>query len=91
MGLLRNLTGQAEETLHLPAGATVRDLLARLREKHPGRFCSQVFDGEGNPLPNIHLFLNDETLGQAGLDTPLPQGGQLAMLLMLHPLEGGSP
>jgi molybdopterin converting factor subunit 1 len=32
----REVTGQSEESLELPAGATTRQLAARLTERHPG-------------------------------------------------------
>lgn len=89
MGLLRQAAGQPQDTFLVPAAASVRDMLALIREKHEGAFCSHVFDDAGELLPNIHLFLNDEDLLEEDWDKPIPRRGQLSMLLMLHPIEGG--
>lgn len=88
MGLLRQAAGIPEETLLVPAGATVNDVLALVKQKHDG-LQAQAFDGQGVLLPNIHLFLNDDEIEEDAWARPIPRKGQLAMLLMLHPIEGG--
>ena len=89
IGPLRATVGKGEETTALPAGATVNDLLAHLIKKYGAPFRDRVMDGEGQLLPNIHLFLDGEELGEQGLDTPLPQLGEMSLLMMLQPMEGG--
>ncbi|MBI2918513.1 MAG: MoaD/ThiS family protein [Chloroflexi bacterium] len=89
IGPLRATVGKGEETTALPTGATVTDLLAHLIETYGAPFRDRVMDREGQLLPNIHLFLDGEELGEQGLDTPLPQRGEMSLLMMLHPMEGG--
>ncbi len=46
---LREIAGTAEETIELPGGATVADLLGRLYELHPGlaKWDRQILLGAG--------------------------------------------
>ena len=89
MGLLRKAAGQPQETFLVPVGTTVRDILSLVREKHGDSLRAHAFDNQGELLPNIHLFLNDDDMPEEDWGKPIPRRGQLSLLLMMHPIEGG--
>ena len=74
-GVLKEMVGQSAETVDLPAGARLDDLLAR---------CSQRFTRLEQMLPSLALSVNQE---YSRGDHPLHDGDEVALL---PPVSGGS-
>jgi MoaD family protein len=82
---LRAAVGVADETVELPADATLADLVARLAERHGERFARIVLKGAAQPHDSILLFVNDE---QVAWQPPrrLREGDAVTVLT---PMAGG--
>ena len=75
-GMLKDVVGRASDSLTLPAGATLADLLARYRSEFPRL---QPF------LPSLALSINRE---YAAAGQPLHDNDEVALL---PPVSGGAP
>ncbi len=75
-GMLKDVVGRASDSLTLPAGATLADLLARYRSEFPRL---QQF------LPSLALSINRE---YAAAGQPLHDNDEVALL---PPVSGGAP
>lgn len=87
-GPLRGLAGRETDTVILPAGSSLRDLLRALAPRLPAAFGSKVLAPlESGDPPLALLLLNREHLrSPAGLDRPLAAGDVVAFV---PPMEGG--
>ncbi len=87
---LRQFTGGAYAVQ--AAGATAGEVLAALTAAHPAlRDNLLAGDGRGPAEPRlqpfVHAFVNGRDIaGQAGLATPVPDGGEL---LIVQAISGG--
>ncbi len=78
------------ETIRVPAGARVRDLMARVEERHfadeRGKFPSLL--QKGMAREDLLLILNGQFINALqGLDTPLEEGDEFAVFPVM---SGGS-
>jgi sulfur-carrier protein len=75
---LRTLTaGKSEVSLE---GSSVRDVLARLDEAHPG-FADRLLDDDGNLRRFVNVFVADDDVRfLEGLDTPVPDGSEVSII-----------
>lgn len=82
---LKQATGTATETVELQAGSTVRDLVARLADRHGAGFSTLVLTEDGNLRRTILLFAGQE---QITWDPPraLDDGDDVTIL---SPIAGG--
>lgn len=78
---LQELSG-GRAVLRLPGRpATVGEVLARLRDEHPGVHARLVTE-QGELRPHINLFLDGEEVRRTGgLGTPVPGGAEILVLL----------
>jgi MoaE-MoaD fusion protein len=74
-GMLKDLAGKAEDSVDLPEGASVQELLAHFESRIPR--LKQV-------LPTLAMAVNQQ---YAGADTKLEAGDEVALL---PPVSGGS-
>ncbi len=82
--MLRRLA-EGAAVLELP-GATAGECLAELEHRCPG-VRSELRDGVGNLRPSVNLYVNGQDVRfLAGLDTPLREDDELAILV---PISGG--
>ncbi len=76
--ILRKHTGGAKAVES--SGATVRELLDRLDENHPGLKGAIIAEG-GDIHRFINIYLNDEDIRFSGaLETPVAEGDVLSIL-----------
>lgn len=76
--ILRKHTGGAKAVES--SGATVRELLDRLDENHPGLKGAIIAEG-GEIHRFINIYLNDEDIRFSGaLETPVSEGDVLSIL-----------
>ena len=87
-GPMRTLAGRAQDSVSLPAGARLSQLLDVLANTLPSQFVRQVVGPllTGN-VPMALLLVNTVNLpGPAGLDRPLADGDIVAFV---PPMAGG--
>ena len=79
--------GERESTLELGDGATVRDALDALFERHP-QLREEVLDDEGDLHEHITLLCGETNpfLDGQGFDEPVGEGETLALF---PPVSGG--
>lgn len=76
--LLRNLTN-GEREVQVEA-ATLRQAIDALDQLYPG-IRQRLVNGEGELLRYVNLFVNDQDVRLlSGLDTPLPEGAEVAIV-----------
>lgn len=81
---LRQATGVAEETLDIPNGCTLSQLVELLAERHGPAWSHAVITESGQVRPTILLFVNDV---QQPEQTRLNDGDEVAFL---SPIAGGA-
>lgn len=89
-GLVRNVVKEAEETVTLPAGATVRDLLDILCRRHGETLRDALFTMEKTLVANVMILLDGTNIFyQKGLDTTIDNQQSLHVLLTTTAMAGG--
>lgn len=89
-GLIRNLSGLAEEAVTLPARATVRHLFDLLAQKYGAAFRDALLTAEGTLLPNAIVLLDGKNILYAnGLDTEITPESSTHILLTMTAIGGG--
>lgn len=89
-GLVRNVVKDAEETVTLPAGATVGDLLDSLCKKHGEVLRDALFTVEGTLIANAIILLDGTNIFFTnGLDTEIDSQQSLHVLLTTTAMAGG--
>ena len=85
---VRELVGLREETLELPDGGTVRNLLDFLIEKHGKGLRDYIYDPKGEELRrSLQILVGDKpTSVLNGLETALTDG---CVLAIIPPVGGG--
>ena len=83
MGQLRKESGVSEESIVLDKGATVKDLMNKLCDKHGDGFSKIVFDPSDKPSLAILCFVDDE---QKELSDLLNDDQQITLM---SPISGG--
>ena len=85
---VRELVGLREETLELPEGGTVRNLLDLLVEKHGQGLRDYVYDPKSDELRrSLQILVGDKpTSVLNGLSTVLTDG---CVLAIIPPVGGG--
>ena len=83
--LLRRMTGVAEETITLPEGASLRDALERLAQRHGPALQEMFFEPDGGISLHLAIFCNRQLVRHGQHDTPLSADDEL----MLFPAIAG--
>jgi sulfur-carrier protein len=61
-------------------GATLRDLIENVDERHPG-FAGQLLEPDGAQRRFVNIYVNDEDVRYLkGLDTPVEEGDVISIL-----------
>ncbi|HWP60239.1 MAG TPA: MoaD/ThiS family protein [Candidatus Acidoferrales bacterium] len=90
LGLVRNVIGQREEEIEIPAGTTVKELLAKLEEKYGEPFRASVFKGRGELRGTAQVCIDDRDITDLqGLETRLAAKEKITILVGVYPPEGG--
>ncbi len=85
--MVRDAAGKRAETLSLPEGATVLDLIDRLVGLYGEKFRGYVFDDEGRLLDYLMFSVNEQDIRSLdGYDTVLRDGDRV---LVMPPIGGG--
>lgn len=84
---VRELVNLREETIDVPGGTNVRNLLDLLTAKHGDKLKEYLLDDTGNPREYLQFLLNEKSVSQSdGFSTPLRDGSTLAII---PPVGGG--
>ena len=84
---VRELVNLREETIDVPAGTNVRNLLDLLTAKYGNKLKEYLLDGAGNPREYLQFLLNEKSISQIdGFATPLTNGSTIAII---PPVGGG--
>jgi MoaD family protein len=84
---VRELVNLREETVDIPAGANVRNLLDLLTAKYGNKLKEYLLDGTGNPREYLQFLLNEKSISQIdGFATLLRDGSTIAII---PPVGGG--
>jgi len=85
--MVRDAAGKRDETLSLPDGATVKDLINHLIALYGDRFRGYVYDDDGRPLDYLMFSVNEVDIRSLnGFDTVLRDGDRV---LVMPPIGGG--
>lgn len=84
-GLIRTAVPSPGERLDLPAGATLRELLAEIVRRHGPRSRDFLFDPDGNLLPQAAIVVDG--VGVRGMDAAI--GGSVRIVVMSPMMAGG--
>ena len=84
---VRELVNLREETIEVPVGTNVRNLLDILAAKHGDKLKQYLLDQTGNPREYLQFLLNEKSISQIdGFLTLLSDGSTLAII---PPVGGG--
>ena len=83
--LLRRMASLAEETIPLPAGASLRDALEHLAQRHGPMLREMLFEPEGGVSVHLAIFRNRQLVRHDQHDAPLSADNKL----MLFPAIAG--
>lgn len=87
-GLIRTAVPSSVDTLSLPAGCTLRDVLDELALRYGAKFRDALLAPRGEPLPNLVLTHDGRRIiDREGMTRPV-KGGVIRVLLM-PPFTGG--
>ena len=85
--MVRDAAGKRDETLSLPEGATVLELIDSLVGLYGDRFGGYVYDDEGRLLDYLMFSVNEQDIRSLdGYDTVLRNGDRV---LVMPPIGGG--
>jgi molybdopterin synthase sulfur carrier subunit len=85
--MVRDAAGKRAETLSLPEGATVMDLIHRLIVLYGDPFKGYVYDDEGRLFDYLMFSVNEVDIRSLdGFDTVLRDGDRV---LVMPPIGGG--
>lgn len=89
-GLVRNVVKEAEETVNVPAGSTVRGLIEILCRKHGEALRGALFTADGTLGSSVMVLLDGTNiLHRNGLDTKIDGEQSLHVLLTTTAMAGG--
>jgi molybdopterin converting factor small subunit len=89
-GLVRNVVKQGEETVSLPVGSTVRELVEMLCQKHGAALRDAIFTADGTLGSSVMLVLDGtNVLNRQGLDTTISGEQSMHVLLTTTAMAGG--
>lgn len=89
-GLVRNVVKQAEETVTIPAGSTVRELVEILCRKHGEALRDALFTADGTLVSSVMVLLDGtNVLYRKGLDTEIDGEQSMHVLLTTTAMAGG--
>lgn len=85
--MVRDAAGKRAETLSLPEGSTVRDLITRLVAIYGGKLRGYMYDDEGRLLDYLMFSVNEQDIRSLdGYETVLSDGDRV---LVMPPIGGG--
>ncbi|MEO6162819.1 MAG: MoaD/ThiS family protein [Candidatus Binatia bacterium] len=89
-GLVRNVVKVSEETVTLPEGSTVRELVEILCQKHGAALRDAIFTADGTLGSSAMLVLDGiNVLRRDGLATAITGGESMHVLLTTTAMAGG--
>jgi len=86
-GQIKRIAGRPSDELELAAGATVRELLDSVADRHGAELAAHLVEEGGAPRPSLVVTVDGV---QASFDPPaeLHDGAEVALL---PPIAGGAP
>ncbi len=83
---MRNVAGKGSETVELPGGSTVRDLLTKLANDNDEKFGALLFETPACLRSSTLVFAGDDQIEWDDTPQPLTDGQTVTLLA---PLAGG--
>ena len=84
---VREVVGVREESVDIPPGTNIRQLLDLIAAKHGDKLKEYLLDEAGNPHEYLQFLLNEKSISQTdGFLTLLRDGSTLAII---PPVGGG--
>lgn len=89
-GQIKEAVSVTEESVELAEGASVRDLISVLGERHGPAFRETLFSSEDSLVPNAIILLDGANiLHRDGMETRIERDGLTHILLMTSAVGGG--
>jgi molybdopterin converting factor small subunit len=89
-GLIRRYVSDKNETVELPEGATVGDLIDALAREHGPEFHEHLIDPDGKVKGEVFITVDGlNVASQAGLETALAPGSESHIVLVGPVVTGG--
>lgn len=89
LGGFRSLTGTSRESLLLPPGTTVAQVVEHVAARHGEGFAQKVWGSERKLAPFCKIFLGNKEVPAADFDQPVPSKSQVEFFFA-HAIMGGS-
>ena len=85
--MARDAAGRRDESVELPPGSTVLDLVSVLAELHGPALRGYVFNDDGQPMDYLMFSVNEvDIVGLEGFETVLRDGDYVRVM---PPIGGG--
>ena len=82
---LKRAVGTATETIDVPDGSSVGEVVRTAAQQHGDRVAAMLLDNEGQVRPSVLIFVGDEQIGP-GDARELSDGSTLTLM---SPISGG--
>ncbi len=90
IGLVRHAAGVGEEGVELPTGATVRDLLHLLADKHGAELRDALFEDHGQVCRFLRVLAGNTDIDEMnGFHTLLDGVKDVALVIVIPQFAGG--
>lgn len=90
VGLIRSLAKVGEEKVHVPAGASVRDLLHLLAETRGEELRDALFESQEQCSRYLRVLSGSTDIGELeGVDTLLDDVREVTLVLIIPQFAGG--
>lgn len=90
IGLIRSITGVAQEEVTLSNGASLRQLLDILAIRHGDALRSSLLNREGKLRQLARINIDGKScMSLGGLDVKLEGSQEISILLAVDPMQGG--
>ncbi len=88
--MFKTILNDPEEECQIPDGATVKDLLGLLVERHGDEFRDIFLTPEWQLIPDTTILVNERNISEmAGLETKLKDNSEVSITVMMYTIDGG--
>ena len=84
---VREVVGVREESIDVPPGTNIRQLLDLIAAKHGDKLKEYLLDEAGNPRPYLQFIVNEKSISETGGFSTVLTGG--CTFAIIPPVGGG--